>query len=40
MNNGICQEVEAWILAKNTEKIIHDVYFFWLGKARDKRNNK
>ncbi len=40
MDNNICQEVEAWILAKNSEKIIHEVCFFWLGKARDKINTK
>ncbi|STX52471.1 methyltransferases [Legionella busanensis] len=40
IDNKIYQEVEAWILEKNSEKIIHEVCFFWLGKARIKMNDE
>ncbi|QLZ70587.1 hypothetical protein FOLKNPGA_03401 [Legionella sp. PC1000] len=36
INSDICQEVESWILAKNSKKMAHDVCFFWLGKAMFK----
>ncbi|ARB93056.1 class I SAM-dependent methyltransferase [Legionella longbeachae] len=37
IGNDICQEVEAWILAKDSGKIAHEVSFFWLGKAMLKK---
>ncbi len=37
INNDIWQEVESWILAKTSEKMAHDVSFFWLGKAMLKK---
>ncbi|MCE3045621.1 class I SAM-dependent methyltransferase [Legionella sp. 16cNR16C] len=33
VNTAIRQEVESWILAKSSEKITHDVCFFWLGNS-------
>lgn len=33
INNDILREVESWILAKTSDKMAHDVSFFWLGKA-------
>ena len=33
INSDIWQEVESWILAKTSEEILHEVCFFWLGKA-------
>ncbi|HHF7365916.1 TPA: class I SAM-dependent methyltransferase [Legionella bozemanae] len=33
VNGDIWQEAESWIFAKTSEKMTHDVCFFWLGKA-------
>jgi SAM-dependent methyltransferase len=33
LSHGAWQEVESWLLSKGTEKIAHNVCFFWLGKA-------
>ncbi|VEB38991.1 methyltransferases [Legionella sainthelensi] len=33
ISNNIVQEVESWILAKTSDKMAHDVSFFWLGNA-------
>ncbi|MDR3443085.1 MAG: class I SAM-dependent methyltransferase [Legionella sp.] len=39
INSDIFQEVESWILAKTSEKITHDVCFFWLGNAMINGSN-
>lgn len=33
LNNEIFMEVQDWIISKSSERIPHEVHFFWLGNA-------